>query len=354
MLAVAITAIIAGGITMTFFQVVNGSARANNHLTAVNQVQSAGHWFSRDAQMAQGEPVIVYEGPLFKSITLNWTDRDGKEHEVIYTLELHGQPWKLKRSYSIDGGVPSEVIVAQHIVPAPPKTNCVWDGAVLTFTVTASVGEEPGEQSETRVYKVSPRPQESPQQRQLLTNEEATQPTICITRWCAQTFTSGVTDDLAEVILMLRRATYFVDPGTVILEITECDAEGKPQRTPGEPDDKSDVLGTATIELPASGEWEICTFENFTDADGEPVTVSLTKDTKYAVVAYTLGLFMEDSCQVMLGPGDSDPYAGGTSFLWNSTKPKIWEPYRISMWYIDFHFDTFAGEKHTISARIQQ
>ena len=182
------------------------------------------------------------------------------------------------------------------------------------------------------------------QQRQLLTNEEATQPMICITRWWAQTFTPAVTADLSEVTLMLRRATYFVDPGTVIVEVTECDAEGKPQRTPGEPDDKSDVLGTATIELPASGEWEICTFENFTDAEGEPVTVSLTKDTKYAIVAYTLGLPREDSCQWMQGPRDSDPYPDGTSFSWDSTKPKIWNPYKISKWYIDFYFDTFALE----------
>jgi len=193
---------------------------------------------------------------------------------------------------------------------------------------------------------VSPRPQ----QRQLDTNKEAVQPSFSKHSWWAQTFTSAVTGNLTEVTLMLRRAKYVPSPGEgllgpveVILEITECDADGKPLRPPGESENKTGVLGTATFLLQPTGEWEICTFENFTDAEGGPVIVSLTKDTEYAMVAYN-----DDNvgCQWMQGPRDSDPYAGGTSFYWKeyAPPPKIWNPYKISKWYIDFYFDTFALE----------
>jgi len=39
-------------------------------------------------------------------------------------------------------------------VTGEPKTNCDWNGEVLTFTVTATVGG----QSETRIYEIEPRP----------------------------------------------------------------------------------------------------------------------------------------------------------------------------------------------------
>ena len=365
-LTIAITGIIAGGVTMTFFQMVDGSARAANHLTAVNQVQSAGHWVSRDAQMAKsvelkwgGEHPVGSRFPL----RLTWTDGDGNEHEVIYTLEPQGEPKKFKRSYSINGGEPSEAIVAQHIVPGLAKTHLKFidtneDGIedTLIFTVTASVGEGSREQRETRVYEVSPRPQESPQQCQLLTNDEqATHYSICTTRWGAQTFTSGVTAELTEVTLRLRLGYIFEDPVEVILEITECDADGKPLRTPGEPDDKSDVLGTALFELPPSGEWEICTFENFTDAEGGPVAVSLTKGTKYAIVAYTFESFPSPPGRVPqwhIGPFE-DTYEGGDMFLWRSDWPKEWVLY-VVVEPVDFYFNTFAGEKYTISAWSQE
>ncbi len=54
LMAFAVTGIITGGITATLYQMVIGSARTSNHMTAVKQVQNAGYWVSRDAQAAQG------------------------------------------------------------------------------------------------------------------------------------------------------------------------------------------------------------------------------------------------------------------------------------------------------------
>ena len=43
-LAVAITGIITGGITMAITQLLIGNARTSNHMVAIRQVQNAGYW----------------------------------------------------------------------------------------------------------------------------------------------------------------------------------------------------------------------------------------------------------------------------------------------------------------------
>jgi len=167
LVALAITGIITGGITTTIFQVFNTNLRCSNHMIAVRQVQNAGYWFSRDAQMAQivelTEP--PEENPVGTRfpVTLTRTDLETNEkHEVTYSLEKIGEgPWQLKRSHSINGGQPSETIVAQYINPSLGNTSCEFldtdedgTGDRLIFKVTAKVGEG----SETRIYEVSPRP----------------------------------------------------------------------------------------------------------------------------------------------------------------------------------------------------
>ena len=85
-------------------------------------------------------------------LTLIWTEggATGDSHTVIYTLEDN----ELWRSETVNGGNSTLTRVAEHI--DPDETSCDWDDVnrVLTFEVTATVGE----QSETRVYEVKPRP----------------------------------------------------------------------------------------------------------------------------------------------------------------------------------------------------
>jgi len=159
LVALAITGLITGAITMTIFQVVNVTARTNNHMTAVRQVQNAGYWVSHDGQMAQS--IDIGDDPLGEGfpLILTWTDWDDTVHQVTYTLEnMIGGPKQLKRSHSVNGGEPSETIVARYIVPGVPKTNVEFTYGVLTFTVTAAVGGDWQEASETRVYEIVPRP----------------------------------------------------------------------------------------------------------------------------------------------------------------------------------------------------
>jgi prepilin-type N-terminal cleavage/methylation domain-containing protein len=149
-LAIAISGIITGGITMTIFQVFSGNIRTGNHMTAVRQVQNAGYWVSHDAQMAQ--PNSIDDNPSGgEFLVLGWTDWANDDHQVVYNLLADN---KLQRSHSINDGDTETSIIAEYI--NPDQTSCVWDddSGELTFTVTATVGE----QTETRVYEAVPRP----------------------------------------------------------------------------------------------------------------------------------------------------------------------------------------------------
>jgi len=162
--AIAITGLIIGVIVATIFQLFNISARSDNHMLAVRQVQNAGYWISHDAQMAQQEPVIVNDGGQLESIFLTWEDWDKTLHEVTYTLDGS----ELKRSHSVNGET-SEILVAQYIdstlKDGEPQTKCEFtdtneDGIndTLFLTVTAAVGTWPRTENETRVYEIVPRP----------------------------------------------------------------------------------------------------------------------------------------------------------------------------------------------------
>jgi len=153
-IAVAITGIIVGAITMTIFQVFSGNERTSNHMTAVKQVQNAGYWISHDAQMAWSvepadESVDEPDGTRFP-LTLTWIDWDGTMNEITYAL-VGGE---LQRSHSISGNTETS-IVAQYIDST--QTICQFANGKLTLTVTATVGGwQPA--SETRTYEVIPRP----------------------------------------------------------------------------------------------------------------------------------------------------------------------------------------------------
>jgi prepilin-type N-terminal cleavage/methylation domain-containing protein len=151
--AMLITAIISGGVTTAVFQVIVGSARTNNHMIAVRQVQDAGYWVSHDAQMAQSirigdDPAT----PATEFLTLTWTDWDNKVNQAVYSLEnMSGGTLKqLKRSHSLNGTPDATAIVAQFIDPT--KTKCeLTGGGTFTlpdsndaFTITGGAGADEG------------------------------------------------------------------------------------------------------------------------------------------------------------------------------------------------------------------
>jgi len=166
MLAFAISGIIVGGVTVSIFQIFEGNSRASNHMTAVNQVQNAGYWFSHDAQMAQA--VQLGAGSLFTLAWVGWEYPSGSNtgvdaYEVWYTYD--GASDRICRYQKITtniydaqgqlvaGPIVTEspsFFVAEHVMTSPTVT--ITDN-VTSVTITTSVGEA----EEERTYEVRPR-----------------------------------------------------------------------------------------------------------------------------------------------------------------------------------------------------
>jgi len=144
---IALTGIIGTAATMSIHQILTGTALSNNQNTAINQVRNAGHWISRDAQMANNVTDSPEDGNFLK---LTWTSWSGGNHIVAYSLlESSSGLKELWRDY--DG---QRTLIAQYIDPY--NTNCTWHEvtSILTVTMTATVGDK----TETRTFKIRPRP----------------------------------------------------------------------------------------------------------------------------------------------------------------------------------------------------
>ena len=157
LVAVAIGGAIAGAGSMATRQVMTETTRNNNHEIAVRQVQNAGHWVTRDTQMAQ--TVVPDEDADGLPLTLTWENFAGTdEYQVVYSLEEVEGVLKLKREHYTNRAANPDPdatsYVAKHIDSDPAKTNCSFGEPVLTFTVTATVGGGSPQESETRIYEI--------------------------------------------------------------------------------------------------------------------------------------------------------------------------------------------------------
>jgi prepilin-type N-terminal cleavage/methylation domain-containing protein len=145
LIAITVTSLIGGAAVTSIFQVFNVNAVSSSHMTVARQVQNAGYWISHDTQIAQSvAPGVSLGFPL----VLSWTEWDATQHQVTYSL-AGGQ---LQR----DDGT-NQTVVARYIDAS--STSCVFTNDELVFTVTATLGTYPQEESETRVYRIFPRPE---------------------------------------------------------------------------------------------------------------------------------------------------------------------------------------------------
>jgi len=150
LVGVAITTLLAAGATMAMFHIFNQSNQSTDHMAASKNAMNAVHWITRDAQMAQTvNPDAISGFPL----VLSWVEWDNSSHQVTYTLTTG----KLSRELSIEGGGPTEIMVAQYINSDNTMTNCELTGGVLTIRVTATVGEG-SPTNVTKVRNITPRP----------------------------------------------------------------------------------------------------------------------------------------------------------------------------------------------------
>jgi len=160
-IAVTIISLVSGAAAITIFQVLRGTERNNNYMTAVSQVQNAGFFISRDTQMAQNVITDNLTSPDF--LLLNWTEWDDPDDPVYHTAtyffeDLTDGIGKLKRSHWSSAGVNEQTLVAKHIYYAPgdpdDTSKASYQSPVLTVQLTALREET----METREYKINHRP----------------------------------------------------------------------------------------------------------------------------------------------------------------------------------------------------
>jgi prepilin-type N-terminal cleavage/methylation domain-containing protein len=150
-IAIAVGAIISLAVVSSIAQVIDGSARSSNRMTAMRQVQNAGYWVSRDAAMAQNTTT----SPDF--LTFMWTGWDNRVTRVRYVLEdAPGGLKNLRREQQVDDYVIGSTLVGQYVDAS--RTSVTFAPGDMTFTVTSKVGVGAKVSTETRVYQVKPRP----------------------------------------------------------------------------------------------------------------------------------------------------------------------------------------------------
>jgi prepilin-type N-terminal cleavage/methylation domain-containing protein len=97
-IAIAITSLIIGGITLSVDQIFTGSTRSANHMVAVREVQDTGYWLSTYSYTSQNTTITGTSGfPLI----LQWIDfNENKWQKIVFNLTGSG----LRGSYYVDNG----------------------------------------------------------------------------------------------------------------------------------------------------------------------------------------------------------------------------------------------------------
>ena len=146
-IAIVVAGLITAGVTATIFQLLRGNAMGVKQMTALRQVQQAGHWISEDALQASCVYTLNPDGTF--PLVLSWTSFETDEqHEVNYTLEDQ----EIWREHLINGGTAESTYIASHITAISLQN----DSSRYQLTVTAQVsGWYPS--SETRIYEIEPR-----------------------------------------------------------------------------------------------------------------------------------------------------------------------------------------------------
>ncbi|MBI2869623.1 MAG: type II secretion system protein [Chloroflexi bacterium] len=156
LVAIAIVAILAGGISSSFFQTVRVTRQNNDMAAALRQAQNTGDWLSRDTMM--GETIQVVNPPVAGAafVTIGWNQWEtGDNHTVRYIwLDSADARYRIRREYSVlsRAGTPlasASTYIADNIDTLDYSPR---DGA-WKLTVAASSGQ----QSVLREYQVFPR-----------------------------------------------------------------------------------------------------------------------------------------------------------------------------------------------------
>jgi type II secretory pathway pseudopilin PulG len=160
-IGVAITGIISLGATTSIIQVVQGNHDNRNHMTAIEHIQNAGYWISRDAMMAQ-EAVLGADEDSGFPLILKWGEYDSDdEHEVVY--DIMGNSLERQEYFNRDTNpdpVASTLITENVDLSGTSFTKSTSDDGktLLTLEITAKAVGMPDGDSQTEIFHVVLRP----------------------------------------------------------------------------------------------------------------------------------------------------------------------------------------------------
>ena len=160
LVAMVIMVTISGAAGAATFQTLKGAARGNGYMSAVRQVENAGHWISRDALMAETVRTDNLTWPDF--IVINWVERDYVNDDIYhsatyYFQDMSSEIGKLMRRHWSSAGANETVMVAETIyydALHPNETKANYNAPKLIVKLTAIVDNK----RETKEYKIVRRP----------------------------------------------------------------------------------------------------------------------------------------------------------------------------------------------------
>ena len=160
-ISMTIMALASSAAGTAIFQILRNTERNSDHMTVVRQVQNAGYWISRDAQMAQSTTTDNLTLPDF--LVASWTEWDASGNPTYHTARyffegLTNGIGMLKRNHRSTAGADEYTLIAQYIYYNPSDvantSNASYQSSVLTVKLTALVEQT----MESKEYEIKGRP----------------------------------------------------------------------------------------------------------------------------------------------------------------------------------------------------
>ena len=148
LLVLAITGVLIWPLAMVITTLLTNPQRSTDQNVALRQVQNAGHWLSRDVQMASS--VNATDPDSFLTLNIPVDTDENNDYSIVYLLFDGG---KLKRQvYDSGDNLTSETFIADYI-DTDNTTFTTLDTGLYKLTIRASKGEAVVKRS----YEVSQR-----------------------------------------------------------------------------------------------------------------------------------------------------------------------------------------------------
>ena len=139
---------------------LKGVERGTGYMSAVRQVENAGHWISRDALMAENIQTDDLTWPDF--LVISWVERDFEHADIYHSATYYFQDFSndtgklMRRHWSSDGANETAMVGENIFYRAlhPSQTKANYNASKLIVKLTAIVDDN----LETKEYKILRRP----------------------------------------------------------------------------------------------------------------------------------------------------------------------------------------------------